>query len=152
MPRDVYNLIDEPMGATYRQLLNVSTKFCDTFLLVFRHTIEVSESATRAIEDLKPFLISQAEESEWPGTRLFEQTATVFRFALTQQSIDMIGEIAHSLYSWMQPQLPEDLCLMRFDGEPWLITIAHENDGYFVLSPEEKVALVMSVPELVIAR
>lgn len=74
-----------------------------------------------------------------------------FRFALTQQSIDILGKIAHSLFSWTQPQLPEVLCLLRFDGEPWLITTAHENDGDFVLSPEEKVALVTKVPELVIS-
>jgi hypothetical protein len=62
--------------------------------------------------------------------------------------MSVLIEASEGLFSWTQPELPEDLCLFRKDGEPWLVTIAHEKDGYLVLSPNESAALTESIPTL----
>ena len=50
--------------------------------------------------------------------------------------------------AWRQPDLPEDLCLLRADGSPWLATIAHEADGFLLLSEAEREDLNTRVPAL----
>ena len=47
-----------------------------------------------------------------------------------------------------KPELPQDLCLLRGNDDPWLVTIAHETDGYLRLSPEEKLRLVEALPRM----
>lgn len=49
----------------------------------------------------------------------------------------------------MPPRLPEDLFLMRPDGRAWLTTIAHENDAFLDLAPEEMRELERDAPDLV---
>lgn len=149
--RSVYDLLKEPTGDVYHRLLGISTDYCNTFLFVLRHTIGVNESALAVMERLDPFLISRAESAEWPGTRLLDHTATVLRFELSSGTKHVLGEATHSLFSWSQPELPEDLCFIRFDGKPWLVTIAHEKDAYFVLTPEEKTTLEAKIPDLVLS-
>jgi hypothetical protein len=54
-----------------------------------------------------------------------------------------------ALYEWRQPNYPEDLCLLRQDRSPWLVSIAHENDSYLCLSSgKEKEDIIINVPEL----
>jgi hypothetical protein len=38
--------------------------------------------------------------------------------------------------------------LLREDGEPWLVTITHERDGYLVLSYDESAELTERIPGL----
>ena len=148
MTRRNYTPHEEPKGDTYRRLLDASLEYCNVFLLVTRSYPELDESAKGLLEGLQPFFIGRTEESEWPGTELFGSTATVHRFRLTPESVTVLGDATGRLYSWEHPGLPEDLCLIRFDGSPWLVTIAHERDSYLTLSPEEKAQLLIEIPDL----
>jgi hypothetical protein len=152
LARHIYDLLREPTGDVYRHLWKASADYCDVLLLVIRHTIKVNESAQAVIERLEPFLISQAESAEWPGTRLLDDTATVYRFELSSETISVLGEATDALFSWSQPEMPEDPCLIRFDGEPWLVTIAHEQDAYLNLTSEEKTSLEAGIPGLLMSR
>ena len=78
-------------------------------------------------------MVGRAEHSEWPGTRLFSGTASVLHFTYCEEVKDILGRAVDGLYEWMAP-LPEDLCLLR--GErPWLVSIAHERNGYLIVDP-----------------
>jgi len=147
MKRAMYNL-PQVKGAAYAALLQHALAFCDSFILVIRHSIDVKESAQAVLDRLGPFLIRQEEKTEWPGTRLFEHTAQVNTFQLSPATVSVLTEVAESLFDWTQPGLPEDLCLFRRDGEPWLVTIAHEKDAYVMLLGDEAEALAKSIPEL----
>ena len=68
------------------------------------------------------------------------------RSKLSPGTASILAEVADGLFSWIQPNLPEDLCLFRKEGEPWLVSIAHEKDAYMVLPPEESAALTESIP------
>ena len=63
-------------------------------------------------------------------------------------SADILVKAADGLFDWLEPRLPEDLCLLRSDGSPWLVTITHERDAYFVMSREEGLLLTSHIPSL----
>ena len=43
--------------------------------------------------------------------------------------------------------MPEDLCLLRRGGEPWLVTISYEHDSYVLVSQEELEWLRKELPD-----
>ena len=151
MERFSYDLIEEPTGETYKQLIQCSMQCCGEFSLVIRDSVPLKDSATRLVEKLAPFTTSRSRQSEWPGTELLDETATVLRVVLSSDSAGVLEETALGLFDWVQPGLPEDLCLYRFDGAPWLVTIAHEKDGYLLLSPAEKSLLAAGLPQLALS-
>ncbi len=117
-------------------------------LLVIRSGADLHAQAARVLQQLEPFLVSCREESSWPGTTLVGHTATVRRFRWCPETQDVLARAVEGLYRWREPRLPEDPCLFRPDGSVWLATIAHEHDGWFELSEDEKAALVQDVPGL----
>lgn len=144
----MYTLVSEPRGELYSKLLFYSLKLCKSFLLVIRPTVAVKNSAKNVIDELKPYLIEKKAQSEWPGTKLMDGEALVYYFHLNEESVKYLSHISDSLYSWLHPDLPEDLCLLRSDNKQWLVTIPHEKDSYIELTEEEKIELQKSIPEL----
>jgi hypothetical protein len=88
------------------------------------------------------------ETDEWPGSKAFGWTATVRRYDYVPACAEVLKRATDQLYGWRQGVLPEDLCLLRGDDDPWLVTITHEMDGYFRLSPEDHARLVQALPRL----
>ncbi len=78
MNRFVYNLIDEVKGESYVRLLHHALGYCDSFILIIRHSIDVNASAQTLLNRLEPFLIRRDEKNEWPGTRLLSETPRVW--------------------------------------------------------------------------
>jgi hypothetical protein len=72
----------------------------------------------------------------------------VYKYLLVPQSISVLKESVNSFYSWIQPAFPEDLCLLRQDNSPWLITTAHEVDCFFHISEVEYLQLIGVIPDL----
>jgi len=99
------------------------------------------------MKELQPFLIKKEDLSEWPGTRI-AGTAPVFTFQFNPRTARIIKETALSPFDWLQPELPEDLSLLRPDGTPWFVTIAHERDCYFKLTEKEETELTSAIPDL----
>jgi hypothetical protein len=116
--------------------------------LVVRDEDDLDQSARRVLFDLLPFLVSSGPASEWPGTQLIGHTATVMKYAFETRMAEVMIESAATLYDWEEPRMPEDPCLLRQDGSPWLTTIAHERIAYLTLSPEERLALLATIPQL----
>lgn len=99
------------------------------------------------LKRLAPFLREKVSSSEWPGTRLLNQRASVFCYNFGVECAQVLKEATNSLYAWQQPDLPEDLCLLFTDGDPWLVTISHERDSYLSLTEEEKAHLLNVAPD-----
>jgi hypothetical protein len=148
--RETYDLLVEPTGETYRQLLLCALDYCSHLLLVVRHTARLSPDGEEILNRLQPFLATVTEQSEWPGTRLIGHAATVYRCGVTRDALFVLVDAASGLFSWRQPDRPEDPCLLRQDGTVWLATISHERDGYLLLSPEEHGVLLRRAPDLVV--
>lgn len=149
--RRTYSLLKEPVDDIYREIIVYAVKYCYSFLLVVRHTIPQNDSVKEAIEKFRPYLLNKGEKLEWPGTKLIKGRATVYQFQFNQDTASLLGKTTKSLYSWLQPNLPEDLSLIRSDGTPWLVTIAHEKDAYMELTNTEKNTIVKVIPDLVLA-
>lgn len=149
MRRPQYPFVLEPRGLTYRKLLDFSINECTTALMVVRPSISLSPDAQNVINSLGTFLLSEKESHAWPGTELVGgEPALVRTYRLEQTSAALLGKVADGLYDWIQPDLPEDLCLLRADDTPWMVTIAHEKDSYLELTDKELYKLQDSVTNI----
>ncbi len=147
----IYNLTNDLTQKQYQLLLEFASTYCDTFQLVVRETIGLDASAKQILKSLEPFLIKESDESEWFGTQLLDGSkAKVFIFTLTNETLTLLKSESYSLFTWIQPKLPEDITLIRRNGQPFLVSISHEADGYLLLSSQEKFLLNVEIPDLVL--
>jgi hypothetical protein len=147
MARVILDLLAEPLDDLYYGLLGFALTDCTTALLV-QHTLELSETGQRVMRRLERFLREVTVTDEWPGTKIFGGTATVLRYNYVHGCAEILKQATNRLYGWTQGVLPEDLCLLRDDGDPWLVTITHEHEGYLRLSHEERGRLVEVLPRM----
>jgi len=148
MKRTCLTITIELQGDLYRRLLDYAVQECTLALLVVRPSLHLNATGERVLHLLAGYLKEKAESSVWPGTELLSEVALVYRYHIGPGSVEVLKDAADSLYSWQQPYLPEDLCLLRTDQEPWLVSIAHERDSYFCLSEDEQTRLLAELPEL----
>jgi hypothetical protein len=128
--RPVLEIVEDPKGQTYIQLLEFAASRCDSFSLVWRDQFQFEQSAYEIKKILKPCLLSNAKTDEWPGTKLIGHKAMVRRYRVTEESIKSLGASV-SLYSWLQPKLPEDLAFYTSGETVWLASISHEHLAWF---------------------
>ncbi len=146
--RQRYTLIQEPIGELYQGLIDQACGICEIVLLVVQPSLGLQSRAEALLGSLQPFLLDRRQTAAWPGTRLINETAWVSRFRLTPECALLLKSATVRLYDWQQPELPEDLALLRGDGTTWLASIAHEGDGFLELSPDELQALRAALPQL----
>jgi hypothetical protein len=135
--RKTYDLVDEPTGDDYRALLLCARSQCDTAVLSVDGRRELDAAGAEIVERLAAQLRSDTRSGE----------VRRLRYQLTQECVDVLGE-APGLYAWKQPQRPENLCLLRPDGSPWIVSIAVERIGYVEFTPFEKLLLGRVAPGL----
>jgi hypothetical protein len=150
--RKTYDIIGEPQGILYKALIDYCSAHAQIVLLVLRETDWTETSAHAFLEQFRSILISQDLATEWPGTRLTSETATIFRYRVTPDLTDYLKTKVDRLYEWQQPERFEDLCFLRSDGTTLLATIAHENDAYLELSEKEYFDLINVLPLLPISK
>ena len=148
METDVYTFATEPAIGVYHSLLDVALKRCPVGLVVFRPEMPLSSRGANVLERLRPFLVHEERATEWPGTRLIGETAIVYKFVYIPESVEILKVFSTRLFDWLQPELPEDLCLLKSADVPWLVTIAHEHDAYLNLEPGELEAMAIMLPEI----
>lgn len=151
----ILDIRTEPKDETYRRILDLALHSCDQALLVLRDSVNINQQGTQLLKTLEPHLLQKlSRTTQWPGTVLHfselfpDNTATVYYFRFCPESARILKDSVESLYSWRQPEYPEDLCLLRPDGSPWLVSITHEEDSYFELTAQEKDQLLFNVPDL----
>jgi hypothetical protein len=145
--RQSVTLAHEPRGDLYRALLVEALRLCNRFSLVQRGECIIDESAKAILAELSPHLREERSVSEWPGTRLLNGMAILREYELNEATAAILGRTA-GLYDWCQPSRPEDLTFLRTSRDPWLVTIAHERDAYFEVTPPEWEDLLRRVPAL----
>lgn len=143
-----YSLGREPRDKNYRDLLEFCASRAPAALLVVREVDWLDEAAIHLLERLRLFQTAVQERSEWPGTRLLNDTATVYQYVVQTELVTVLQSVAHGLYDWRQPQRPEDLCFVRATGTPLLVSIAHEHDGYLDLDGPDEELLRSKYPSL----
>jgi hypothetical protein len=142
-----YTFASEPAGKTYSLLLSSAVGLCKRTLLVVRPDLGLSSAGADLLERLRPHGLRAHARSSWPGTVLVQGSASVHESAFNATVARTLHSAAQRLFQWRQPELPEDLCLLREDGSPWLTTIAHEQEAYLSLSDAELEKLNRRFPE-----
>jgi hypothetical protein len=143
-----FSLLREPKGDLYRALIDLGSQRCPTVLLVVRDPRMLGEDGQKVLESLAIFLTDAQEATQWPGTVLYGDKAVVYRYHTSPELAALLKRLGTGLYSWQHPDLPEDLCLLRSDGTPWLASIAHERDAYLKLTQDEMRELLDLEPRL----
>ena len=151
--QELYRIVDEPTGDTYRQLVDYVGEKAATLSLVLVGSGKKSQEARRTLESLRPFLINIVETREWPGTVLEDEyTGLLHRFYVRPESLRILIKVADRLYAWSAPSLPDDLCFYRADAAAVLTSTAHEREGDVRLSSDEYNELCNRIPGLVLER
>ena len=135
--RKTYDLVDEPTGEDYRALLACARSQCETLILSVDTARDLEAEGREVLSRLRGELRSEAESG---GVRRL-------RYGFGPAALTVLVE-APGLYAWRQPSRPENLCLLRHDGTPWIVSIAAERIGYVELTPFEKLLLGRSSPGL----
>jgi len=138
----------EPRDEIFRALISFGASRFPVCLTVVRPALGLNVEAKAFSDQMAVFRLSERAESEWPGTRLLGSTAVVTRYALNPKVGEIIVQSSNGLYDWQQPDLPEDLCILRSDGSPWLTIISHEADAYLTVTREEESELQLHLSEL----
>lgn len=149
MPTIEYRIGREPAGDRYRSLIDAGLQHGDILLLIVRPRTELTQAGRELLAKLEPYLIDASEKSEWPGTQLFGSAVTVYKFRFNFESAERIKDAATRLYDWVHPELPEDPCILRSDGTPWLVTISHERFACLELTESELEELKRTAPSLI---
>jgi hypothetical protein len=135
MKRAMHTITTPVEGDLYRALLGLACDQGFVGLLIEPPQPPLKESAKALLASLKPF--EEKRAMSWPGTTLLKEEAIVHKFVLTDSAVKILARATDNIFGWLAPDLPEDLCVLRPDGTPWLVTIAHEGDAYFELSEDE---------------
>jgi hypothetical protein len=133
--RKTYDVIDEPVGPEYDALLDSALTQCSTLVLTMRHDGE-EPRARAVVDELGPHRLQDGAQGP------------VLRYRLSRETVAILKRSARGLYAWRHPALPENLCLLRADGTPWLVSISAERLGYLELTPFEKLLLGRAAPGL----
>jgi hypothetical protein len=141
------NVVAEPVGPVYKQLLDLATEVCGSFSLAWRDQLKFSRSADAIRDALSPYLLRDERTDEWPGTKLMGHLANVRHYRVEGGAMRVL-EAATGLYAWLAPDHPEDLVFYATDGTVWLGSIAHEKDAWFVGWPGVEAALRKRIPSL----
>ncbi|WP_437525279.1 hypothetical protein WME79_37935 [Sorangium sp. So ce726] len=146
---DCYVFRDEPRGFVYGQLMDFCCLIATTMLLVVRDPhVDPGDSIKSQLDLLSSFLLGSSREKEWPGTVLYADEATVYRYSSGEGLQERLKQQGASLFSWIHPAAPEDPCFLRRNGDVLLVTISHEHEAYMLL-PEGEVQIVRrGFPEL----
>lgn len=145
------DVLSEPTGQAYKRLVSFAQRKCATFLLVERTDVlpPMGARARLLIASLTPYLVAEGESAEWPGTKISRPTAKVREYSLNDVSAHILRTAADGLYAWLTPNLPEDLCFLRADRTPWLVSVAHESEGsLFFKGAEELTELRLECDQL----
>jgi hypothetical protein len=146
--RGRHAIVGDIRADLYRGLVAAGHRRDLSALLVVRGVHELSPRGQELLSALAGSLVAHSSTSEWPGSRMQDAEASVNQYALTEATTAMLAAAAGGLYDWMAPKLPEDLCFIRPDGTPWLVSVAHERDAYVLLSQTEAVELLAELPAL----
>ncbi len=147
--RKVYLLGARPEGAILDQILEFALNSCDRALLVLREELPINERGVEFMRRLQHMRIQAAEGSEWPGTKLTGHRATIVTFRYDREFVSAFRSACDNLIHLQQPDLPEDLCLLRSGSEDALLTtVAHEGWVFLSLTGSEHGDLTARFPAL----
>lgn len=142
-------ITSDPQNDVYKSLIDLSFDVCDEFILVVRKDagLNFNDNGKLVLQKLNGSLKEMREQSKWAGTELRGSTAYVYYYGTDNQAREIIKEVSNSLYSWVQPDLPEDLSFIK-NGKSWLINTAHERESCILTEDREEINRILNIKGL----
>ncbi|MBI3417079.1 MAG: hypothetical protein HY043_17440 [Verrucomicrobia bacterium] len=101
---------------------------------------------------LRDYIVDCFLASGWPGSRIFGAPALIFVAQFHLEVQKLIVKYGPRFSDWMDPHLPEDLCLFRVGStHPTLVSVTHECDAWLITQrPARLMGITQSdeLPEL----
>ncbi len=141
------DIVEEPAGRTYADLLALASEVCASFSLVWPDELEFEPHADGIASALSEFLIREERSDRWPGTELLDHEATIRHYRISPEAMHVLQR-APGLYAWLAPDRPEDLAFYTNQGAVWLTSVAHERDGWIDDECMSEAAIHARVPGL----
>jgi hypothetical protein len=130
-----------PRDEVYKKLIDLAFDICDEFILVIQTSgLRFSQNAQTILDKLKGSLIEVKERPREP--HVFE-----YHYRTSIEARNLVKKVSVTLYSWLQPGLPEDLGFLK-NGKPWLINIAHERYSAILTDDPSEISRIKSLPGL----
>jgi hypothetical protein len=116
----------------YTELLEKLLKISNKFSFVIRTNYLITEAEKNILYLFKNYLLLETEVEAWPGTILYYgKKSRIFYYSFNKKTFDLLRKTSDSLYEWLHPEKPEDLCFYK-NETPVFVSISHEHNSYFV--------------------
>ncbi|MFK4438802.1 leucine-rich repeat domain-containing protein [Paenibacillus sp. RC21] len=151
----MFELYSDVRGTAYERLIDYAMERAHTFMLGVHEweteDMDIDFDTTimfkELLQQLNPFLLSTHSYEEMRGKHAVAYTqGTFYRYQCTPAAGELLKRASSSLFSWMHPKVPEDLCFQNVEGEDWILNIAHERIGRLNMGREEAAALEELIP------
>ncbi|MBF8984617.1 stage III sporulation protein AH [Lutibacter sp. B2] len=142
------DILNNPSNKRYKLLITYASEICQEFVVVIRHGVKLSTEGQQILEQLKPYLKKSLLSKEWPGTETEGAPSTLYYYHSNEKTKYILLQSANSLYSWVNPKLPEDLCFIKDNGNVWLYNVAHEEISWIENESESDIKFIESIAGL----
>lgn len=137
---------EDPKEETYSLLIDYAMEKCSYFSLMVSSQIDLYTEGKEVLEQLQSYLIKSKVEKLGLDENQF--TTTTYYYKFEKDSALVLKNSAKTLFAWIQPKLPQNLCFYTDTDEFWLFTVAHERIGEFNISNEETKEIMQSISNL----
>ncbi|MBS4220024.1 hypothetical protein KHA96_17060 [Bacillus sp. FJAT-49711] len=129
---EYWDLVENPEGETYRQLIKVLVEHSDKFYFVTRKELKYNQDI---LAQFKPYILETYKTKKWANTITKGPAATVYVMETNRDTCKLLQQSANSLYDWVAPNLPEDLTFLK-NNFAWFSCTSHEEFGGFSIRSE----------------
>lgn len=134
------NVLSDVKGKEFKKLLNYANGVCAEFSLVIEILPEkITQTMKEVLDELSPFLVQIIPGGDPNIKNLSWNGLPVHYYKLNKTTVNILKKHSNSLYSWLFPVLPQDLCFYKLGRIPWLINISHEQETYSYCITDEEI-------------
>ncbi|MEN2768667.1 hypothetical protein [Ornithinibacillus xuwenensis] len=126
---EYWTLLENPTGSTYRNLMQVLCEHSEVFYFITRKELTYDWNT---MKQFTPYIMETYKTKKWANTITKGPAATVYVVEANVETCSLLQHVAHSLYDWVAPNLPEDLTFMKNKFE-WFSCTTHEEFGGFTI-------------------
>lgn len=145
---EYWNLVENPVGKTYQQLIKILCDNSDKFYFVTRKELKYNPDV---LAQFYPYSIEIYKTKKWTNTITRGPAATVYVIAANKETCKLLQQAASSLYDWVAPNLPEDLTFLKNDFA-WFSCTTHEGFGGFSIRSKDDRKLLDQITGLKIEK
>lgn len=136
-------------GDQYRSFIHSMAQMFPICSLACQNLLMLRSRCLSALDRLRPFLISEEDVDEYPGSFGYPPGAVkCLKYQTTPECVRVLCDTCSSLFEWENTDLPEDLAFYREDGTNSFGSVSHEGYCFFVFSPSELEKLRDNFPEI----